>query len=82
MQYEIEEGTTAEQLVSLLAKDFPAVADILPYTRVGHQDEYVDKKAILKAGSEYFLIPPVSGGKSGSDLPEICCSLSTNRGHH
>ena len=66
LQYEIAEGTTAEQLVSLLAMDFPAVADILPYTRVGHQDDYVDKKVKLKADSEYFLIPPVSGG--GSDL--------------
>ncbi len=62
LNYEIPEETTANQLMALLARDFPGIAGILPYTRLGHQDEYVSKTATLTADNEYFLIPPVSGG--------------------
>ena len=62
LDYEIPEDTTATQLMALLAEDFPEIAGILPYTRLGHQDDYVSKTAPLQAGNEYYLIPPVSGG--------------------
>lgn len=62
LEFEVPEETTAEQLMELLAHAFPEIAAILPYTRLGHQDDYLEKQVPLKAGSEYFLIPPVSGG--------------------
>lgn len=63
LEFEVPEGTTADQLMTLLAQEFPTVAAIFPYTRLGHQDDYLEKHAPLKEGHEYFLIPPVSGGK-------------------
>ncbi|MBF0278615.1 MAG: molybdopterin synthase sulfur carrier subunit [SAR324 cluster bacterium] len=62
MDYEITQETTAAELMTLLAKDFPEISTILPYTRLGHQDEYVSKTAKLTENNTYFLIPPVSGG--------------------
>jgi len=62
LEYEVPEGITSGQLVILLSKDFPEIKEILQYTRVGHEDEYLDKEAILKSNNEYVLIPPVSGG--------------------
>ena len=63
LEFEVPEGTTATQLMELLAQEFPSVAGIFPYTRLGHQDDYLDKHALLQENHEYFLIPPVSGGK-------------------
>lgn len=60
--YAVEEGTTADQLMKQLAKEFPDKAGILEVTRLAHQDDYVEKQSVLKANAEYCLIPPVSGG--------------------
>lgn len=62
LEYEVPEGTTAGQLVTLLSKDFPEIKEILQYTRVGHEDDYLNRETTLKSDNEYVLIPPVSGG--------------------
>ena len=62
MLIEVNSGSTASDLISLLSNKFPNAADILKVTRLAHEDEYVDKKSVLIDGEEYCLIPPVSGG--------------------
>ena len=59
---EVKNGCTAEQVLELLAEKFPQAAPVLKSTRLAHEDEYVGKQTILTDGSEYCLIPPVSGG--------------------
>ena len=58
----VPEGCTAEQVIDLLAQNYPQAGPILKSTRLAHQDEYVDKQSVLTNGAEYYLIPPVSGG--------------------
>ena len=60
--YEVQEGITASKLMDRLAEDFQEVAGLLPYTRLAHEQDYLDREAVLKANEEYCLIPPVSGG--------------------
>ncbi|MGK5091789.1 MoaD/ThiS family protein [Deltaproteobacteria bacterium TL4] len=59
---EVSEGTTAEQLMRLLAEKYPQADKIIPYTRLGCRDDYVDKTTKLVSQQEYSLIPPISGG--------------------
>ena len=59
---EIKKDSTAEQVIALLAQNYPQAAVILRSTRLAHEDEYVGKNSILTDGEEYCLIPPVSGG--------------------
>ena len=59
---EVKSGSTAQDVIELLSKKYPQVADILKVTRLAHEDEYMGKKSVLKDGGEYCLIPPVSGG--------------------
>lgn len=62
LEIDISEGSTANDLISLLSKKYPKVAEILNVTRLAYKDEYIGKKSILVDGAEYSLIPPVSGG--------------------
>ena len=62
MLLEVANGSTAEQVIELLSQRFPQAAPILKTTRLAHEDEYVGKQTVLTEGSEYCLIPPVSGG--------------------
>ena len=59
---EIPMGSTAEKVIELLSQIYPHAEPILKYTRLAHQDDYVDKQSVLTDGAEYCLIPPVSGG--------------------
>ncbi len=62
LEYEIPEGCTAEELIRQLAREFPAMSEILMVTRLAHQEDYVSKSTVLQENTEYCLIPPVSGG--------------------
>ena len=59
---EVPEACTAEQVIELLSQNYPQAVPILKSTRLAHQDDYVDKRSVLTDGTEYCLIPPVSGG--------------------
>ena len=59
---EVKNGCTAEQVLELLAENYPLAAPVLKSTRLAHEDEYVGKQTLLTDGAEYCLIPPVSGG--------------------
>ena len=59
---EINQGSSASDLINFLAEKYPKVADILKVTRLAHEEEYVERNSLLSEGEEYCLIPPVSGG--------------------
>ncbi len=63
LEQEVPEGTTATQLMHLLAQAHPEAEGILRVTRLAHEDEYMGRKTLLQDGAEYCLIPPVSGGR-------------------
>lgn len=56
------EGGTAAALRSRLAADFPTVAPLLARSAVAIGDAYVADHAVVPAGADVAIIPPVSGG--------------------
>ena len=62
VEYEVPEGTTADQLIHHLAESFPIAKQILYVTRLAHAEEYLQKDQLILRGETYALIPPVSGG--------------------
>ena len=61
-EYEVPEGTTAQELLKLIAESYPQSEQILNVTRVAHRDEYLSHDEVLIKDGSYALIPPVSGG--------------------
>ena len=61
-EIDIPENTSVEEFLSLLKKKYPEIADILDNVMVAVNEEYVDKKHLLKESDIVALIPPVSGG--------------------
>ena len=62
LEYEVPEGTTAQELLKLSAESYPQSEQILNVTRVAHRDEYLSHDEVLIENGSYALIPPVSGG--------------------
>ena len=62
LDFEVPEGITASQLISLLEEIFPDAEPILKVTRVAHSEDYLMKDELIRHGETYALIPPVSGG--------------------
>lgn len=61
-QFEIDENTTIEELLKVLKDKYPEIKDILENTMIAVNEEYKDKKYILKNNDVVAIIPPVSGG--------------------
>jgi len=61
-QFEIDENTTIEKLLKILKDKYPEIKDILENTMIAVNEEYKDKKYILKNNDVVAIIPPVSGG--------------------
>ena len=59
---ELSRGATAGDAVAELARAHPAVAPLLPRTRVAVNLEYVDVRTPLAPGDEIAILPPVGGG--------------------
>ncbi len=55
-------GTTVEQVRSMLAQRYPAVAAILPRCAAAVNRGYVPVTAELSNGDELAFIPPLGGG--------------------
>ena len=62
LDYEVPEGTTAQELLKLIAESFPQAEQILIVTRGAQRDEYLSHDEVLIEDGSYALIPPVSGG--------------------
>ena len=55
-------GATAADALAALAAIHPALASLLPRTRVAVNLEYVDARTPLAPGDEIAILPPVGGG--------------------
>lgn len=55
-------GSSAGDVLNLLAVESPAMAGLLPAILVMVNQEYSARDHILQDGDELALIPPVSGG--------------------
>lgn len=55
-------SATAGDLRRVLAEQFPALTDVLPHIRIAINSSYANDWAVIPAGAEVALIPPVSGG--------------------
>lgn len=55
-------GATAGDAVAALAAAHPALAELLPRSRVAVNLAYVDATTRLEPGDEIAVLPPVGGG--------------------
>lgn len=62
---ELPDGSHVADLRALLAREYPALAGLLPKILVAVNSEYADESMLLTSSSEIALIPPVSGGFDG-----------------
>ena len=59
---ELPAGATAADALMEVARAHPALAKLLPSTRVAVNLEYVDARTPLATGDEIAILPPVGGG--------------------
>ncbi len=62
LQVEIADGATAGDLLAHLSRAHPRLEGIARHLLLSVNREYADRSALLRAGDEVALIPPVSGG--------------------
>lgn len=59
---ELREPATAADAIAALAATLPALAPLLPRSRVAVNFAYVDTGTQLATGDEIAILPPVGGG--------------------
>lgn len=62
MEWGTQEGVTIGQLKKDLVARFPKMSRLARVFSLAVNAEYVDDSAVLQAGDEVAIIPPVSGG--------------------
>lgn len=62
VEIEIDERSTAIDVIDRLADEWPQLADLLPSCRLAVDDRYVGPREVIPTGGSIALIPPVSGG--------------------
>ena len=62
VELELSPPATAADAMTELARAHPALAPLLPRTRVAVNLEYVDARTPLAPGDEIAILPPVGGG--------------------
>ena len=55
-------GATMADLRRRLARDYPALANLLEHSALAVADEFAADSLLLPHGAEVALLPPVSGG--------------------
>ncbi len=58
---EFREGARCEQVLLFLNNEFP-FADVLQQSRFAVNGEFAKAETVLRAGDEFAILPPVSGG--------------------
>ncbi len=59
---EVEEETSAQQLLETLSIDYPSLKPYVAFIRVAVNEEYVSDSTVLHDDDVVALITPVSGG--------------------
>jgi molybdopterin converting factor subunit 1 len=59
---DVPNGTTVDGLWALLAAGVPQLAGLRASTRFARNGQLVDGSAVVNAGDEIALLPPVGGG--------------------
>ena len=59
---DLPDGSTVSDFKAVLEKQFPSIRPILPNALIAVNREYALDDAILPAGAEIAVFPPVSGG--------------------
>jgi molybdopterin converting factor subunit 1 len=59
---ELPDGATVRELRHALVEQHPPLADVLRHARLAVNNDYADDAAVIPAGAEVAIIPPVSGG--------------------
>lgn len=59
---ELASGASVADLRHQLASDYPPLAGLLARCAIAIDDEFAEDEAIVPAGAEIALLPPVSGG--------------------
>ncbi len=62
IEIEVSDHATAQDVIDGLATRLPAIAGLLPSSRLAVDCNYVNGDAPISPSSEIALIPPVSGG--------------------
>ena len=62
LEWEVQEGASVGQLKKELIACFPKMSGLARVLSLAVNAEYVDESAVLQAGDEVAVIPPVSGG--------------------
>lgn len=62
VELELAPAATAADAMDELARAHPALAPLLPRSRVAVNLEYVDARTPLATGDELAILPPVGGG--------------------
>ncbi|XXF75916.1 molybdenum cofactor biosynthesis protein MoaE [Myxococcaceae bacterium GXIMD 01537] len=65
---EVPEGARVADVLALLRERHPALGPLLPHLRVAVDQEFAAADAVVPAGAELALIPPVAGGSGGAGL--------------
>src|SRR5688500_16681066 len=66
---EVEDGTTAGELWSRLAEQYPRLAPARRSLMFAINQAYADPATVLQNGDEVAFIPPVSGGSDSAFQP-------------
>lgn len=68
--YDIEDGTTAYDLLQNLIQEYPQLASIASNILYAINGEYMPPHTELRAGDEVVFVPPMSGGESRFTIVE------------
>jgi molybdopterin converting factor subunit 1 len=62
IEVEVPDRATVRQLRGAIVEQFPPLAGVLAHARLAVNSDYVSDDAMIPAGAEVAIIPPVSGG--------------------
>ena len=62
IEQELRSGATVQDLMSLLAEQYPALRSQAAFVRIAVNRQYAPLQAALREGDEVALVPPVGGG--------------------
>lgn len=62
IQIEVDDAAHASDVIDAIGTRLPQISPILPSCRLAVDCCYVSPEASVRGGSEFALIPPVSGG--------------------